>query len=149
MWSFTPLLSADSGLPFAGPELANRPARPANLPNENRLIEYLRANRGGAQFLVATINANSAAPIILATGEPVMALGGFGGNDQILTPDQLAQAVAQNDVRFFWLPQGGNQNDDLVRWVNNNCARVNQPGAQQPAPNPGGAQTLYDCARKR
>jgi 4-amino-4-deoxy-L-arabinose transferase-like glycosyltransferase len=142
-------MSADVGLPFAGPELANRPARAANLPSENRLVEFLRANRGGAQFLVATLNAQTASPIILATGEPVMALGGFGGNDQILTPEQLAQAVAQNQVRFFWLPQQGNQNDDLVRWVNNNCARANQPGAQQPPQNPASAQTLYDCARKK
>ncbi len=149
VWSFTPLMSADSGLPFAGPELATRPSRPANLPNENRLIEFLRVNRGGAKFLVATMSAQTASPIILATGEPVMALGGFGGNDQILTPDELAARVAQNEVRFFWLAPPENQNADLVRWVSDHCARVTQPGAQPPVPNPGSAQTLYDCARKK
>ncbi|MBI5304638.1 MAG: glycosyltransferase family 39 protein [Chloroflexi bacterium] len=149
VWSFTPLMSADSGLPFAGPELATRPSRPANLPNENRLIEYLRANRGGAKFLVATMNANTAAPLILATGEPVMTLGGFGGNDQILTPEQLSARVAQNEVRFFWLASQANQNADLTRWVSEHCARIVQPNQPQPAPNPGSAQTLYDCARPR
>ncbi|MEW5718944.1 MAG: glycosyltransferase family 39 protein, partial [Chloroflexota bacterium] len=154
LWSITPVLGADAGLPFAGPELLSRPSRP-NAPQRDRLIDYLLANRGGAQFLVATINANSAAPIILATGEPVMALGGFTGSDPILTADELAQLVADNTVRYFWLNAQPNQQAELTRWVAEHCAPA-LPQAQPNAPNPRTSnaprapeQQLYDCGRRR
>jgi 4-amino-4-deoxy-L-arabinose transferase-like glycosyltransferase len=44
-----------------------------------------------------------AAPIIIQTGEPVMARGGFHGLDPILTPDKLAALVATRQVRFVML----------------------------------------------
>ncbi len=146
IWSITPVLGADAGLPFAGPELLSRPPRP-NAPQRDRLIDYLVANRGGAQFLVATINANTAAPIILATGEPVMALGGFTGSDPILTADELALLVADNTVRYFWLNAQPNQQAELTRWVAENCAAV-FPQAQPNAPR-APEQQLYDCGRRR
>jgi 4-amino-4-deoxy-L-arabinose transferase-like glycosyltransferase len=45
--------------------------------------------------------------IILATNKPVMALGGFGGSDPILTTDQLAALVSQGTVRYFLLGSFG------------------------------------------
>ena len=38
--------------------------------------------------------------MLIETGEPVMAMGGFHGLDPILTPEKLAQLVAANQVRF-------------------------------------------------
>ena len=149
IWSLTPLASADSGLPFAGPELLARPMRSANMPSDNRLIEFVTANRNGAKFLVATLTANTAAPIILATGEPVMALGGFSGSDQILTPDQLAANVANNTVRFFWLPADGGQQPALTQWVKSNCRTVQTNAPRTPNSGPNPANQLYDCARTR
>ncbi len=149
IWSLTPLASADSGLPFAGPELLARPMRSANMPSDNRLIEFVTANRNGAKFLVATLTANTAAPIILATGEPVMALGGFSGSDQILTPDQLAANVANNTVRFFWLPADGGQQPALTQWVKSNCRTVQTNAPRTPNPGLNPANQLYDCARTR
>jgi 4-amino-4-deoxy-L-arabinose transferase-like glycosyltransferase len=146
IWSITPVLGADAGLPFAGPELLSRPPRP-NTPQRDRLIDYLVANRGSARFLVATINANTAAPIILATGEPVMALGGFSGGDPILTTDELAQLVADNTVHYFWLNAQPNQQAELTRWIAANCASV-LPQQQPNAPR-APEQQLYDCGRKR
>jgi len=147
LWSFTPLLSADSGLPFAGPELATRPARRAELPQDARLIAYLRANRGDAKFLVATTDAKTAAPIILATGEPVMALGGFSGSDPILTRDELAERIALNDVRLFLIPPQNNPSE-LMRWIIANCARVSYAPPRGLPGAPGGESQLYDCARR-
>jgi 4-amino-4-deoxy-L-arabinose transferase-like glycosyltransferase len=68
-----------------------------------RLVAYLDAHQGSARYLLATTNANSAAPFILATDKPVMAMGGFLGSDPILTPDALARLVAQGQVRYFLL----------------------------------------------
>jgi 4-amino-4-deoxy-L-arabinose transferase-like glycosyltransferase len=108
------------------------------------LITYLRAHRGSAEFLVATTNANAAAPIIIATGEPVMALGGFSGGDPILTQEQLAERVKSGQVRFFLLgspggPPGGGNRESAASWVTSRCVQV-------PGETFGGADgQLYDC----
>ena len=49
----------------------------------------------------------TAAPFILQTGQPVMAMGGFSGGDPILTPASLAALVAKNDVRYFLISGNG------------------------------------------
>ncbi len=144
-WSITPLLGADAGLPFAGPELLSRPQRGAQPPADDWLIEYLRVNRRGAKFLVATLNAQTAAPIILATGEPVMALGGFSGGDRIVTTDELAQFVADNTVRLFWLSPD-NRQAEVTRWVRSHCAPVLSTAPRAPDPVPAQPHQLYDCA---
>jgi 4-amino-4-deoxy-L-arabinose transferase-like glycosyltransferase len=132
------------------------------------LVDYLTQYRRGERFLAATVNANSAAPLILATGEPVMALGGFSGGDRILAPQQLAQRVAAGDVRFFLLPttaqgpasqpgQPGPQNQQgqpiqpaqqsqLLRWVESRCTPVPAAEWRTPGPTPpGGEVRLWDC----
>jgi 4-amino-4-deoxy-L-arabinose transferase-like glycosyltransferase len=93
---------AAAGLPPGLPPLPGMGSDSA----DPRLVDYLQANRGDARFLVATPSAAQAAPLILATDEPVIALGGFGG-DRILTPEGVASLVAHGTVRFFLLPTGG------------------------------------------
>ncbi len=67
------------------------------------LVNYLLSHQGNTRFLLATMNSMSADAIILDTGEPVMALGGFAGADQIVTQPQLVQMINNNTVRFFLL----------------------------------------------
>ena len=67
------------------------------------LIAFLRANHRGERFLLATPSAQLASPVIIATGEPVMAMGGFHGLDPILTPERLARLVEARQVRFILL----------------------------------------------
>lgn len=173
LWSLTPLWASDAGLPYAGPELVRgQPRRSGDVRADHLLIDYLTTNRNGEKYLAATLNANSAAPLILATGEPVMALGGFSGGDNILTAEQLATRVASGEVRFFLLsaqqtpPNGGapqgentpapgpqNRGNAATQWVMENCSVVNsslwQSNANAPQNNigpGGGLQRLYDCA---
>ncbi len=77
------------------------------LKSNTALISYLQAHQGSTTNLVATVNAGTAESIILATDQPVMALGGFSGSDQILTTAQPAQLVKNNTVRYFLLDSGG------------------------------------------
>ena len=153
VWAFIPVwYGGEAGLPYAGPDLLTEPRR-GDSPDVERLVDYLLANRGDETYLVATLNARTAAPIILATGEPVMALGGFSGGDPILTVDELAEQVDDGVVRFFLLtPQGGRQTD-LMRWVMQQCTPVppkvwqsvpTGPGGP-PGPRPGGTPQLFDC----
>ena len=68
-----------------------------------KLLGYLEAHRGNDRFLLAVPNAGSASPYILATGQPVVALGGFSGGDPILSVAGLQQMLQQGQVRFFLL----------------------------------------------
>jgi len=68
-----------------------------------KLMHYLEAQQGSTRFLVATLNATIAEPLILTTGKPVMALGGFLGSDPILSMQQLQTLIKNNSVRFFYL----------------------------------------------
>jgi len=67
------------------------------------LIGFLTANRQGERYLLSTSTTMLAAPIIVRTGEAVMARGGFHGLDPILTPQALARLVDQRQVRFVMI----------------------------------------------
>jgi 4-amino-4-deoxy-L-arabinose transferase-like glycosyltransferase len=126
-WSVTPIVYGDEpNLPYAGPELSKSyPEKDtsviANLRNigENKkiskLISFLKENRGNEKYLVAVPNATLASPIILATGEPVMAVGGFLGIDQTITVDQLKNAKDYHQV-LEWRKKSmnGSSNGTLV-----------------------------------
>ena len=105
-WAMIPVWhGGDTGLPFASPDLLNRPrSENSGLPHQDPLTDFLLRQHQGEKFILATLNARSAAPVILITGKPVMALGGFSGSDPILTVEQLAQRVAAGEVRFFLVP---------------------------------------------
>jgi 4-amino-4-deoxy-L-arabinose transferase-like glycosyltransferase len=88
--------------------------RTANVPHDRtrdaarevarrKLLDFLIANRGSANYLVAVPNAVVAAPLIIATGQPVMAMGGYLGDDPILTPALLQRLVTNGQVRFVML----------------------------------------------
>jgi len=78
------------------------------------LIRYLENHQGTETYLVATLNSMSGAPIIIQTGKPAMALGGFSGQDRIVTPSGLASLVSNGTVRYFLL-QGGGRGNRLSR----------------------------------
>jgi 4-amino-4-deoxy-L-arabinose transferase-like glycosyltransferase len=106
LWTCSSLHRDDySGFPASGPTTANQTSA-ATPSADPRLIAYLHQHRAGARFLVATIDTEAAVPIIFSTGAAVMALGGYTGYDPILTPVTLAEHVATNEVRLFYVPSG-------------------------------------------
>lgn len=69
--------------------------------NEKQLKTYLLRHDVGSHYLAATDDAADAENLILETGRPVMAVGGFSGNDPILTEAALRRLVAARQVRYF------------------------------------------------
>ncbi|MGE0028445.1 MAG: glycosyltransferase family 39 protein [Thermoleophilia bacterium] len=65
------------------------------------VVAFLEANRGDALWIAATDGANAAAGIQLASGEPVMAIGGFSGRDPAPTLDEFIALVRQGAVRYY------------------------------------------------
>ena len=115
-WSVgTALAPGITGFPAARPPLLNENAQTqrrrwamvaGGIAGDARLIEFLQQHAGGEQFMLAAVNARLAAPLIIATGEPVMALGGFSGGDPILDVDGFARLVAAGRVRYALIGDG-------------------------------------------
>ena len=88
--------------------------------SDSTLIEYLLANQGSAKYLVAVSGSQSAAPIILATGKPVVTMGGFNGGDNAPTVSQLEQMVSSGELKYVLLNEGGGgrgADSSLTEWV--------------------------------
>ena len=67
------------------------------------LLAYLEQNRGDAEYLVAVQTTWESVPIILATGEPVVTIGGYKSRDPFPTATELKSMVASGDLRYVWL----------------------------------------------
>jgi hypothetical protein len=83
------------------------PGLDAYAPPDPALIAFLDANRTGERFVLATANSMSAAPLIIEQSAPVAALGGFIGQDPILSVERLRGMVEAGEVRFFLVPDPG------------------------------------------
>jgi 4-amino-4-deoxy-L-arabinose transferase-like glycosyltransferase len=138
-WSLgTATMHGSAGFPSAQPpfmsaeamQRRNRFAMIAGaLAGDPKLIAFLCESRRNEQFLMAAVNARLAAPIIIATGDPVMALGGFAGRDPILDVDGFARLVAEDRVRFALIGEGSqglrrvygeNHQKELIDWIRAN-----------------------------
>jgi 4-amino-4-deoxy-L-arabinose transferase-like glycosyltransferase len=75
--------------------------------SDTALISYLKAQRGNAKFLVAVFGAQAAAPLINATGENVLPIGGFDGSDPAPTLAQFIKMVQSGEVNYVL--SGGNR----------------------------------------
>ena len=65
------------------------------------LTELLTANATGYRWAAATTGSQNAASYQLASGLPVMAIGGFNGSDPAPTLDEFKAYVAQGLVRYY------------------------------------------------
>ncbi len=65
------------------------------------ITKLLTSGAAGYRWAAATVGAESAAPFQLASGEPIMAIGGFNGTDQAPTLAQFRKMVAAHEVHYF------------------------------------------------
>jgi 4-amino-4-deoxy-L-arabinose transferase-like glycosyltransferase len=119
------------------------------------LVAYLEQQQGSTRYLVATTSSTYASLFMLDSGQPAMALGGYQGWDRILSPADLAASLANDTVRFFYLPvqpTAGRPNAsldataDLAAWVGTSCSAVPASTWQSTPSRAVGGMQLYDCA---
>jgi 4-amino-4-deoxy-L-arabinose transferase-like glycosyltransferase len=100
---------AETRVPSAGPQAGPSNATSSRFGGDGSevdpLVDYLEANQGDANYLVAAIDSDLASPIILNTDEPVIAFGGFEGRDRVFSIERLAGLVNQGTVRFFMIEE--------------------------------------------
>jgi len=83
--------------------------RPTGLDGRRaaRLVAYLEEHRGSAHDLVAVVGVDDASAIVIASGQPVVPIGGFRGTDPAPTPRRFRAMVADGQVRFLYVPGSG------------------------------------------
>jgi 4-amino-4-deoxy-L-arabinose transferase-like glycosyltransferase len=94
----------------------------ASASSDSSLIAYLLAHQGSAKYLVAATGSQTTGPIIVATGKPVVTIGGFNGGDDAPTVSQLAALVRSGQLKYVLIggrggfgPGGGSS--QISRWV--------------------------------
>ncbi|HWE70089.1 MAG TPA: glycosyltransferase family 39 protein, partial [Acidimicrobiales bacterium] len=65
------------------------------------LVTALEKSAGQYTWVAATVSSNNASGYQLATGDPVMAIGGFNGTDPAPTLAQFEQYVQQGKIHYF------------------------------------------------
>jgi 4-amino-4-deoxy-L-arabinose transferase-like glycosyltransferase len=88
------------------------------------LVTALRSGTGQYTWAAATVGANRAAGLQIASGRPVMAIGGFNGSDPTPTLAQFQQDVAAGEVHWFVAggtfgpsPGGAQVGTEISAWV--------------------------------
>jgi 4-amino-4-deoxy-L-arabinose transferase-like glycosyltransferase len=93
----------------------------------SELTALLDTDADQYDWVAAAIGANSAAGYQLATGDPVMAIGGFNGSDPWPTLEVFQQYVAEGRVHYFIASGTGGQgggssgtSSEITAWVTAN-----------------------------
>ncbi|MFF4491297.1 ArnT family glycosyltransferase [Streptomyces sp. NPDC001544] len=108
--------------------------------------KLLEADAGEYTWVAASIGSQNAASYQLATGDPVMAIGGFNGTDPSPTLAQFKQYVTEGKIHYFISGGGmgggmggGNSGtaSQITSWVQSNFKKVTV-----------GSATFYDLTQK-
>ncbi|MEV7288265.1 glycosyltransferase family 39 protein [Streptomyces sp. NPDC093252] len=101
----------------------------------------LLTDSAGHTWAAAAVGAQNAASYQLATGDPVMAIGGFNGTDPSPTLAQFQQYVEEGQIHYFIADDGGRGGEDgtatqISSWVQENFTEVT-----------AGSSTFYDLTQ--
>ena len=91
------------------------------------IVAALHADAGDYTWAAAMIGSDNAAAYQLATGDPVIAIGGYNGTDPAPTLEQFQQYVAQHRIHYFidgsvmfgmrGATTGSQESADIAAWV--------------------------------
>jgi 4-amino-4-deoxy-L-arabinose transferase-like glycosyltransferase len=108
------------------------------------MTRLLTSGAAGYRWVAATVGAESAAPFQLASGEPVMAIGGFNGTDRTPTLAQFKAMVAAHEVHYFIAANGNSfgggtgTSAQITAWVTARFSKQTEGGV-----------TVYNLATPR
>jgi 4-amino-4-deoxy-L-arabinose transferase-like glycosyltransferase len=114
-----------------------------NTQVSSALVKLLEQDASQYKWVAATEGSTEAAPLELATGEAVMAIGGFNGTDPWPTLAAFEEAVAKHEVHFY-VGQGsesfggGQGSSAIASWV---AAHFTKETV--------GGQTVYDLTKPK
>jgi 4-amino-4-deoxy-L-arabinose transferase-like glycosyltransferase len=150
-------------LPAAYSGKTSSPANRGSLQVNQDLVAYLEANTHNTRYLMAVPTSMQGADYVLATGRPVLYMGGFKGSDAVVSANDLEQLVQAGELRYIYLSGGNGTQSGISSWATSACTQVEgfettsrnagAPDGTTTAPIsksagvPGNNQTitLYDC----
>jgi 4-amino-4-deoxy-L-arabinose transferase-like glycosyltransferase len=86
------------------------------------LEKLLEKDASSYKWVAATVGSQEAAPLELATGDAVMAIGGFNGTDPTPTLAQFKAMVAKGEIHYYLGANsesfgGGSKSSSILSWV--------------------------------
>jgi 4-amino-4-deoxy-L-arabinose transferase-like glycosyltransferase len=121
------------------------------------LIAFLLSHDDNKTYLAAVpFNGAMVGSLILDTGRPVMALGGFSGRDQILPVEKMHELIHNGTVGYVIVPPGNptittmtnsiDGNAAIFSWVTDHCTEVPASEWSERRDYRLSQYALYDCA---
>ncbi|MEV6272763.1 glycosyltransferase family 39 protein [Kribbella sp. NPDC051936] len=89
----------------------------------SELVTLLQQGAKDYTWAAASVTANGAAPLQIASGEPIMAIGGFNGTDPAPSLGEFKELVAQGKIHYFIGSGGGmmggrdGTSSEIATWV--------------------------------
>ncbi|MFD3502001.1 ArnT family glycosyltransferase [Streptomyces sp. NPDC058678] len=97
----------------------------------SELVSYLEKHQDGAKWLLAVSSSQSAAQLIVSSGEPVISMWGWSGSDKAMTLARLKELVKKGELHYIQLGGGGMGGDsgissEVTEWVQKNGTAVKE-----------------------
>ncbi|MFD8005745.1 glycosyltransferase family 39 protein [Streptomyces mirabilis] len=103
---------------------------------DSELVAYLKKHRDGAKWLLAVSSSQSAAQLIVSTGQPVISMWGWSGTDKAMTLAKLKELVKKGELHYIQLGggmgggmgQGGSDSvsSQVTAWVQKHATVVKE-----------------------
>ncbi|MFF9058409.1 ArnT family glycosyltransferase [Streptomyces sp. NPDC014882] len=94
------------------------------------LLSYLKEHQDGAKWLLAVSSSQSAAQLVLSSGEPVISMWGWSGSDNAMTLARLKELVEKGELHYVQLGggMGGGSTaaSEVTEWVRENGTAVRE-----------------------
>jgi 4-amino-4-deoxy-L-arabinose transferase-like glycosyltransferase len=120
---------------------------------DQSLLTFLEQNTQGMRYMLAVDSSMQGAGYVIASGRGVLYMGGFSGQDQVVTITDLAALVASHQLRYIQLGDvggfggGSGSSAEISSWVKTNCQVVqNISGGNSFGRGFGDTGSVYDCA---
>lgn len=117
------------------------------------LVSFLESNTQGMKYLAAVPSSNQkGSELVLATGRPVLFIGGFNGADEVVSVDNLNSMVIDGELRYVFSGNDNNNKADISDWLQSTCTMIpefSENASNNKSSKDAGVRddplTLYDC----
>ncbi|WP_329340369.1 glycosyltransferase family 39 protein [Streptomyces sp. NBC_01352] len=117
----------------------------------SELVAYLEKHQDGAKWLLAVSSSQSAAQLIVSSGEPVISMWGWSGSDKAMTLAKLKELVKKGELHYVQLGgggMGGGMGDSgvssaVTAWVQKNGTAVKESEYNSASSSQSSTSTVY------